>query len=225
MEGDTYSLAWKATSKAVRVTFHNPGVQEDPSCGPLLDAVAIKELPPLKSTIDNLVKNGGFEVGPHVFKNFSTGILIPSKQQDLISPLPGWIVESLKPDLPRLRWWQGRESAIAQVIRTVPNKFYVLTFTIGDAKNACHGSMMVEAFAAKETVKAGYVSQGKGESKTASLRFQAISDRTRITFYSAYYHSKIHDYGHMCGPILDDVRVISNSQMSSSLMVTPYCHE
>ncbi|KAJ6304056.1 hypothetical protein OIU77_017851 [Salix suchowensis] len=167
------------------------------------------------------LKNGGFEVGPHVFKNFSTGILIPSKQQDLISPLPGWIVESLKPvkyidsnhffvpsGFSAIEMVAGRESAIAQVIRTVPNKFYVLTFTIGDAKNACHGSMMVEAFAAKETVKAGYVSQGKGGSKTASLRFQAISDRTRITFYSAYYHSKIHDYGHMCGPILDDVRVI-----------------
>jgi hypothetical protein len=67
--------------------------------------------------------------------------------------------------------------------------------------------MMVEAFAAKETVKAPYVSQGKGGSKTASLRFQAISDRTRITFYSSYYHNKMHDYGHMCGPVLDDVRV------------------
>ncbi|KAJ6425798.1 hypothetical protein OIU84_026387 [Salix udensis] len=183
--GDTYSLAWKATSKAVKVTFHNLGVQEDPSCGPLLDAVAIKELPPLKRTVGNLVKNGGFEVGPHVFKNFSTGILIPAKQQDMISPLPGWIVESLKPvkyidsnhffvpsGFAAIEMVAGRESAIAQVIRTVPNKFYVLTFTIGDARNACHGSMMVEAFAAKETVKAGYVSQGKGGSKTASLRFQ-----------------------------------------------------
>ncbi|KAB5519509.1 hypothetical protein DKX38_023828 [Salix brachista] len=218
--GDTYSLAWKATSKAVKVTFHNLGVQEDPSCGPLLDAVAIKELPPLKRTIGNLVKNGGFEVGPHVFKNFSTGILIPPKQQDLISPLPGWIVESLKPvkyidsnhffvpsGFAAIEMVAGRESAIAQVIRTVPNRFYNLTFTIGDARNACHGSMMVEAFAAKETVKAGYVSQGKGGSKTASLRFQAISDRTRITFYSSYYHSKMNDFGHMCGPILDDVRV------------------
>ncbi|KAJ6778678.1 F17A17.37 PROTEIN [Salix koriyanagi] len=196
------------------------GDTRTPPADPLLDAVAIKELPPLKRTIGNLVKNGGFEVGPHVFKNFSTGILIPAKQQDLISPLPGWIVESLKPvkyidsnhffvpsGFAAIEMVAGRESAIAQVIRTVPNKFYVLTFTIGDAKNACHGSMMVEAFAAKETVKAGYVSQGKGGSKTASLRFQAISDRTRITFYSSYYHSKMNDFGHMCGPILDDVRV------------------
>ena len=66
---------------------------------------------------------------------------------------------------------------------------------------------MVEAFAAKETVKAPHKSQGKGDFKGASLKFTAVSARTRITFYSAYYHTKIHDFGHMCGPILDDVRV------------------
>jgi hypothetical protein len=58
--GDTYSLAWRATSKAVKVTFHNPGVQEDPSCGPLLDAIAIKELPPLKRTIGKILAFTGF---------------------------------------------------------------------------------------------------------------------------------------------------------------------
>ncbi|KAJ6741802.1 F17A17.37 PROTEIN [Salix viminalis] len=95
--GDTYSLAWMATSDVVKVTFHNPGIQEDPTCGPILDAIAIKEMPPLRRTIGNLVKNGGFEVGPHMFKNFSTGVLLPPRQLDQISPLPGWIIESLKP--------------------------------------------------------------------------------------------------------------------------------
>lgn len=46
--GDTYAFAFKATSKVVKITFHNPGIQEDPTCGPLLDAIAIKELLPLK---------------------------------------------------------------------------------------------------------------------------------------------------------------------------------
>ncbi|KAJ6741801.1 F17A17.37 PROTEIN [Salix viminalis] len=91
-------------------------------------------------------------------------------------------------------------------------------------KNACHGSMMVEAFAGKQTLKVPYVSQGNGGSKAAALRFQAISDRTRITFYSAYYHNKLNDYGHMCGPVLDDVSVFSYSLIRSS-MLTPYCHE
>lgn len=47
---DTYAWAFKATSTSVKVTFHNPGVQEDPTCGPLIDAIAIKELPPLTYT-------------------------------------------------------------------------------------------------------------------------------------------------------------------------------
>ncbi|PSS36343.1 Lon protease [Actinidia chinensis var. chinensis] len=219
--GDTYGWAFKATSEVVRVTFHNTGVQEDPTCGPLLDAIAIKQVIPPKYTRGNLVKNGDFETGPHFYKNFSTGVLLLPHKQDLISPLPGWIIESLKPvkyidskhflvpsGLAAVELIGGRESAIAQIIRTVPNKFYNLTFTIGDAKNACHGSMTVEAFAAKETLKVPYASQGKGGFKSASLKFQAVSARTRLTFYSASYHTKLHDYGQFCGPVLDNVRVV-----------------
>lgn len=48
--GDTYAWSFKANSRVVKVTFHNPGMQEDPTCGPLLDAIAIKEMLPLKLT-------------------------------------------------------------------------------------------------------------------------------------------------------------------------------
>lgn len=42
--GDTYAWAFKATSNIAKVTFHNPGMEEDPACGPLIDAVAIKQI-------------------------------------------------------------------------------------------------------------------------------------------------------------------------------------
>lgn len=46
--GDTYAWGFRPTTVVVQVIFHNTGVQEDPACGPLLDAVAIKELfPPM----------------------------------------------------------------------------------------------------------------------------------------------------------------------------------
>ncbi|PWA73433.1 Galactose-binding domain-like protein [Artemisia annua] len=218
--GDTYAYAFNATSSKVTVTFHNPGIQEDPACGPLLDAIAIKEMRPPRYTAGNLVKNGGFENGPHVFKNYSTGVLLLPKIHDTTSSLPAWIIESLKPAkyidskhfiVPKgaaaIELVGGRETAIAQIIRTVPNKVYSLSFIIGDAKNDCHGSMMVEAFAGKDTVKAKYESQAKGGSKTVSLKFTATSARTRLTFYSSFYHTKLSDYGHFCGPVLDDVRV------------------
>ncbi|KAJ4833335.1 hypothetical protein Tsubulata_000556 [Turnera subulata] len=220
--GDTYAWGFRPTTAVVEVKFHNPGVQEDPACGPLIDAVAIKELFPPKPTRVNLVKNPGFEEGPHRLVNSSNGVLLPPKQEDLNSPLPGWMIESLKAvkfidkqhfnvpfGLAAVELVAGRESAIAQILRTVPNKVYTLTFTVGDAKNGCHGSMMVEAFAAKETFKVPFNSRAMGESKTVSFKFTAISARTRITFYSSFYHSRVDDYGSLCGPVLDEVRVYS----------------
>ncbi|OWM78386.1 hypothetical protein CDL15_Pgr016110 [Punica granatum] len=217
--GDVYAWGFNATSNVAKVIFHNPGVQEDPACGPLLDAVAIKELFPPKPTRANLVKNPGFEEGPHRLLNSSNGVLLPPKQEDLTSPLPGWIIESLKAvkfidkkhfnvpfGLAAVELVAGRESAIAQVIRTVPSKCYTMTFTVGDAKNGCHGSMMVEAFADKETFKVPFQSKGKGTSKTVSFKFKALAARTRLTFFSSYYHTRIDDYGSLCGPVLDQVQ-------------------
>ena len=66
---------------------------------------------------------------------------------------------------------------------------------------------MVEAFAARDTVKVPFTSRGKGEFKAATLKFKAVTVRTRITFFSSYYHTKIDDFGSLCGPILDEVQV------------------
>ncbi|KAF5190913.1 Udp-3-o-acylglucosamine n-acyltransferase [Thalictrum thalictroides] len=168
-----------------------------------------------------MVKNGGFEEGPHLLNNNTEGVLLPPKQQDRTSPLPGWIIESLKAvkfidskhfnvpfGLAAVELVAGKESAIAQIIRTQPDRQYKLTFSVGDAKNGCHGSMKVEAFAGKETLEVPFTSTGKGTFKTVSMKFTATSDRTRITFYSSFYHTKAGNYGALCGPILDQVNVL-----------------
>nr|AFK43850.1 unknown [Lotus japonicus] len=87
------------------------------------------------------------------------------------------------------------------------NKVYNITFSVGDAKNGCHGSMMVEAFAAKDTFKVPFKSVGKGKFVTVSFKFKAIAPRTRLTFYSSYYHTRTDDFGSLCGPVLDRVIV------------------
>ncbi|XP_027113763.1 uncharacterized protein LOC113760640 [Coffea eugenioides] len=220
--GDTYGFGFIPNTNYAKITFHNPGIQEDPACGPLLDAVAIKELSPPKPTRANLVKNGDFEEGPYRLINSSHGVLLPPSQEDRTSPLPGWIIESLKAvkfidamhfNVPSgraaIELLGGRESVIAQIIRTVPNKEYNLTFSVGDGKNGCHGSMMVEAFAARSTLKVPFQSVGKGQYKTVSFKFTAISARTRLTFFSSFYHTKIDDYGALCGPVLDNVKAVT----------------
>ncbi|KAF8083054.1 hypothetical protein N665_0794s0015 [Sinapis alba] len=218
--GDVYAWAFVPKTSEVTVTFHNPGVQEDPACGPLLDAVAIKELVRPEYTEGNLVKNGGFEEGPHLLVNSTQGVLLPPKQEDVTSPLPGWIIESLKAvkfidsknfNVPfgqaAIELVAGKESAIAQVIRTSPGQTYSLSFVVGDAKNDCHGSMMVEAFAARDTLKVTHTSVGGGHVKTASLKFKAVETRTRITFFSGFYHTKKRDIGSLCGPVIDQIVV------------------
>ncbi|KAG7945710.1 hypothetical protein I3843_14G003500 [Carya illinoinensis] len=185
--GDTYTWGFIAASNVVTVTFHNPETQEDPACGPFLDAAAIKELFPPWPTTDNLVKNPSFEEGTYRLVNSSHGILLPPRQEDHTSPFPGWIIESLK------------------VVKFINSKHFSVPFGLAaiklvvgreNAKNGCHRSMMVEAFAAKDTLK------------TISFKFKSLSTRARITFFNSFYHTRIDDFGSFCGPILDQVRVV-----------------
>lgn len=219
---DSYAWAFQAKYPAVDVVLHNTGIEEDPACGPLIDSVAIRNLYPPKRTSMSLLKNGDFEEGPYILPNTSWGVLVPPNIEDTHSPLPGWMVESLKAvkyidaehfSVPQgkraVEMVAGRESAIAQVVPTVAGRTYALTFSIGDASNACEGSMLVEAFAGRDTLKVPYESKGKGGFKKALLKFVATTARTRIMFFSSYYHMRADDSGSLCGPVLDDVRMVS----------------
>ncbi|XP_052209090.1 protein DUF642 L-GALACTONO-1,4-LACTONE-RESPONSIVE GENE 2-like [Diospyros lotus] len=219
---DSYAWAFRAVFDVAEIVIHNPGVEEDPACGPLIDSVAIKALYPPRPTSKNVLKNGDFEEGPYIFPNTSWGVLVPPNIEDDNSPLPAWMVESLKAvkyiDAAHFSVPQGRravelvagkESAIAQVARTIPGKTYDLFFAVGDANNACAGSMVVEAFAGKATLKVPYESKGKGGYKRAVLRFVAVSPRTRIMFYSTFYTMRSDDFSSLCGPVLDDVKLLS----------------
>ncbi|KAG2729247.1 hypothetical protein I3760_01G240400 [Carya illinoinensis] len=220
---DSYAWGFQADNPQLEIVIHHPGAEEDPACGPLIDSVALKLISPPKRTTANLLKNGNFEEGPYVFPKTSSGVLIPPNIEDDHSPLPGWIIESLKavkyidsdhfavPEGKRaVELVAGKESALAQVVYTKPGKVYVLTFAVGDASNLCEGPLEVEAFAGKETVKVSYESKGKGGLiKRGTLRFTAVSTRTRIIFLSSFYTMKNDNSGSLCGPVLDDVKLLS----------------
>uniref|UniRef100_A0A7N0RGZ6 DUF642 domain-containing protein n=1 Tax=Kalanchoe fedtschenkoi TaxID=63787 RepID=A0A7N0RGZ6_KALFE len=219
---DLYSWAFQADASVVAFTIHNPGAEEDPACGPLLDSVALKPLSIPKPTKDNVMKNGDFEEGPYVIPKTPGGVLIPPYIEDDHSPLPGWTVESLKavkyldsehfyvPGGRRaVELIGGKESAITQIVRTIPGKIYVLTFKVGDGKNQCEGTLGVEAFAGKAVGKVVYVSSGKGGFKEAKVTFRADAARTRISFLSSYYTMTSDNTGSLCGPVIDDVRLVS----------------
>ncbi|CAK9176670.1 unnamed protein product, partial [Ilex paraguariensis] len=218
---DTYSWGFLAESDEIEIVIHNPGVEEDSACGLLIDSVALKALYTPKRTRDNMLKNGDLEEGPYVFPNTSCGVLIPPNIEDDHSPLPGWMVESLKavkyidsdhffvPGGKRaVELVARKESALAQVVHTTPGKDYALTFTVGDANDLCEGSMVVEAFAGGVTLPVPYESKGKGGFKRAILRFKAVLPRTRVRFLSTFYHMKSDHSGCLCGPVIDDVKLL-----------------
>nr|CAD1823926.1 unnamed protein product [Ananas comosus var. bracteatus] len=94
---DSYAWGFRALFDELDLVIHNPGLEEDPACGPLIDSVAIRTLyPPRLTTVKNLLKNGDMEEGPYIFPNTTWGVLIPPNIEDEHSPLPGWKVESLK---------------------------------------------------------------------------------------------------------------------------------
>ncbi|KAJ8756049.1 hypothetical protein K2173_024596 [Erythroxylum novogranatense] len=216
---DLYSWAFQADAPKISISIHNPGVEEDPACGPLIDSVALKLLSNPQRTRNNLMKNGDFEEGPYILPNAATGVLIPPHVEDDHSALPGWIVESLKavkyidrdhfsvPGGKRaVELLAGKESALAQVVRTIPGRTYFLSFNIGDANNSCVGSLGVEVYAGKDQAKIPYLSKGKGGFVPANLRFKAVSDHTRVMFLSTFYTMTS---GSLCGPVIDDVRLVS----------------
>ncbi|GMH03645.1 hypothetical protein Nepgr_005484 [Nepenthes gracilis] len=217
---DTYAWGFLAEDDEIKISLHNPGMAEDPACGPLIDTVAINILHPPRPTNANLLKNANFEEGPYVFHNSSWGVLIPPNIEDDHSPLPAWMVESLKavkyidshhfsvPEGKRaVELVAGKESVIAQTIRTNPGKDYVLNFAIGDSNSGCIGPLNVEASVGKDTVTVSYESKGNGGFIRAKLPFKAESTRMRIRFSSMFYTMK--EDGSLCGPVIDDVMVLS----------------
>lgn len=167
--------------------------------------------------------NGNFEEGPLIFRNSLSGVLVPpTTDDDTNSPLPGWKVESLKAvkyidafhySIPRGRraveLLTGKESAIVQLVTTVIGKAYALSFLVGDGNNKCNGSMIVEAFGDRETIKVPYESHGNGGFKMGKLTFTATSARSRIAFSSTYYHMRSDDFSSLCGPVVDDIKLFS----------------
>ncbi|PKI54830.1 hypothetical protein CRG98_024781 [Punica granatum] len=191
---DSYAWGFQAEAEEVEISIDNPGMAVDPACGPLIESVALKVLHLPKGTggaqsisfmrsnrsspfflIRQLVEEWRFRGRPIYYLEDVVGVLVLPHIEDDHSPLPGWIVESLRavkyvdsehflvPIGKRAaELIAGKESALAQVVRTKPGRVYVLSFAVGDAKNSCVGPLAVEAYARKESTKVSYTSKGRG---------------------------------------------------------------
>lgn len=218
---DMYAWAFAAEDSNPRVVFRNPGMEDDPSCGPIIDDIAIKKLFTPDKRKDNAVLNGDFEEGPWMFRNISLGVLLPTNLDEETSSLPGWTIESNRavryidsnhftvPQGKRaIELLSGKEGIISQMVETTPNKEYSLTFSIGDAGDSCKDQpLAIMAFAGDQAQNIHYAATANATYHRASLNFTAKAERTRVAFYSVYYNIRSDDKSSMCGPVVDDVRV------------------
>ncbi|WOK91505.1 hypothetical protein Cni_G00196 [Canna indica] len=234
---DSYARAFRAEADDgadSRLSFMNPGREDDPTCGPIIDSIAIKKLFSPDRPEDNAVVNGDFEEGPWMFQNASLGVLLPTNLEEEMSALPGWLVESNRavryidsnhfavPQGKRaVELLSGKEGIISQMVETTPDKQYNLTFTIGEAGDSCQAPLAVMAFAGDQAQNFHYSPTGNATSQPVNITFTARAERTRIAFYSVYYSTRSDDHSSLCGPVVDEVRVwgISGSAAVKSTWV------
>ncbi|KAI3456016.1 hypothetical protein Pfo_012679 [Paulownia fortunei] len=196
---DSYAWAFQAQEE-----------DDDPTCGPIIDDIAIKKLFVPDKPKDNPVVNGDFEEGPWMFRNESLGVLVPTNLDEETSSLPGWIVESNRavryidsyhfsvPGGKRaIELLSGKEGIISQMI----------DIFIGHAGDACKQPLAVMAFAGDQAQNIHYTPNSNSTFQTANLNFTAKAERTRVAFYSVYYNTRTDDMSSLCGPVVDDVRV------------------
>ncbi|KAL6650955.1 hypothetical protein ACP70R_009880 [Stipagrostis hirtigluma subsp. patula] len=227
---DSYSWAFKAVCVQASIVIHNPGQEDDPGCGPIIDSVSIKTLNPAQSTQYNLLKNGDFEEGPYISQEYyQSGVLLPPIGENNVSPLPGWTIMSYSKvvkyidsahfSVPRggraVELVSGVETALVQDVDTVPGSTYRVEFSAGDAADGCDASgspMQVQAYAAEGRTVVPVDSQGTGGYKRASFEFTATETRTRVVFVSLGYNTRSDGSGTLCGPVIDDVSLVCASQ-------------
>ncbi|CAN6453066.1 unnamed protein product [Victoria cruziana] len=217
---DSYAWGFIADSADGYVAFRNPGMEDDPTCGPILDNIAIKQIATPEKPKDNTVINGDFEEGPWMFRNVSLGVLLPNNLDAETSALPGWTVESNRAvryidsyhySVPQgkraVELLSGKEGIISQMVETSPEKRYTLTFLLGTAGDSCQQPLALTAFAGDQATNFHYAPTGNLTYQSANMSFTARAERTRIAFYSVYYNTRTDDHSSLCGPVLDDVRV------------------
>ncbi|KAF7852115.1 hypothetical protein BT93_L0511 [Corymbia citriodora subsp. variegata] len=217
---DPYGWAFEALDSKVMLAFRNFGMEDDPTCGPIIDDIAIKKLFTPDRPKDNAVINGDLEEGPWMFRNTSLGVLLPTNLDEDTSSLPGWNVESNRAvryidsdhfSVPQgkraVELLSGKEGIISQMVETKPEKDYTLSFALGHAGDKCKQPLAVMAFAGDQAENIHYTPDSNSTFQSASVNFTAKAERTRIAFYSVYYNTRTDDMSSLCGPVVDDVRV------------------
>lgn len=167
-----------------------------------------------------MLLNGGFEFGPEFLSNSTEGILLDSALSPVLSPLRQWAVVGTIKYIDSKHFFVPHGNAAVEIVSGVSagiqtdvtltaGSAYSLEFTLGDANNACKGDFIVEVRAESVVQNFTVQSNGTGSAQKSSMKFEAGSRATRISFFS-YTTSQTKD-GIFCGPVVDDVLLLSSN--------------
>ncbi|KAL8049215.1 hypothetical protein ABFX02_06G007000 [Erythranthe guttata] len=212
--------------EAVNLVIQSQAIDADPNstCWPVVDALSLIAVQSLKQENDNLLLNGGFELGP-AFPDFSSeGILLDSEPSLLASALQQWTITGTVKYINAKNYFvpEGKTaveivSGISSGVQTVQvltqDSNYKLEFMMGDANDSCSGDFTVGVTAGLLVQNFTVRSNGTGSAKKYSMAFKGTGPSlTTISFKS--YTSTQREDGIFCGPVIDSI-VLSSGYRSN----------
>lgn len=168
--------------------------------------------------VGNLLTNGGFESGPGFLPNSTEGVLIDAVPSLIQSALTQWsVIGTVRYiDSEHFHVPEGK-AAIEILADTTPSGIqtatrdtsegsrYNLTFTLGDANDACIGHFVVGVEAGSAAQNFTLESNGTGSGEKFGLVFVADKAAAQISFTS--YSVTMTKEDVLCGPVIDEVIV------------------
>lgn len=212
--------------ESISLVFKSQAVETDSNstCWPIVDKLLLKTIVPVTQSSDNLLPNGGFELGPAFLDDSGEGILIDSEPSLVQASLQQWSVEGTVKYVDSKHFFVPEGKAAVEFVSGIlagiqtarvlnEGSSYNLEFMLGDANDACVGEFIVGVQAGSLAQNFTLQSNGTGSAKKFSLAFKAESSPTQIGFQS--YSTSQSREGVSCGPMIDAV-VLRASQSPKS---------
>ncbi|CAL5349684.1 unnamed protein product [Camellia sinensis] len=226
-----YLGSWGDEREKINLEIQRASISRDSNltCDPIVDTFLITRIGMPIRYGDNMLVNGGFEVGPAFLSNSSQGILLHEEPDSLQSPLQQWsiigtvkYIDSKHYSVPEGKAAielvsRGAPSGIFTIPALTKGSTYNLEFMVGDANDSCVGDLIVYAQIGTSTENFTMQSNGTGSAQKQFITFKADSSATPISFVS-YNESQTSDHV-FCGPVIDNVILRSSYALQQKLQL------
>ncbi|ESQ41380.1 hypothetical protein EUTSA_v10016026mg, partial [Eutrema salsugineum] len=217
----SHNLGSWGNGEPINLVLESQTIDSDTNstCWPIVDTLLIKTVgTTVVQDNGNLLNNGGFESGPGFLPNSTEGVLMDAVPSLIQSALRQWsVIGTVRYiDSEHFHVPEGK-AAIEILAGTTPSGVqtatrdtsegsrYNLTFTLGDANDACIGHFVVGVQAGSTTQNFTLESNGTGSGEKFGLVFAADKDAAQISFTS--YSVTMTKEDVLCGPAIDEVIV------------------